>query len=340
MKLILKTVLSCLVILALSGTPMDSVAQQHQLHASLVKSKGYVVGSPLSRSGFHRLDSREDTTWSHIGWNVFGIAAFAIDPGNKDRIFLAGGNGVFRSLDGGESWKIVTGWEVTEGQGIAIDPANPNHVYVATAYGVWSSFDGGETWEETNRGFSKTYTQNIAVDRIRAGRLVAATDAGIYISERAEAWRRVTDDVPIMDIHQSNASPNLWAAATRGRGVWISRDGADSWLEVRSRRVRGAHIHAVALDPTNEKKMAAGGWQTGVLISNDGGMSWKRVTKNLPSTNIYEMVFDPDNPGRLYVATIEEGVVFTDNDGRSWESAGMHGTLFFDMQFVDMEATQ
>lgn len=330
-----------LVLLMLVAIVPEVRAQEYKMYAGLVKSTGYVVGSPLARSGFHSFDSREDTTWTQMGWSLPRVSAVAINPDNHDVIYLSCGNGVLRSLDGGESWKIVTGWDFTEGQGIALDPNKTESVYAASAYGIWATDDGGETWREANNGFAKTYTQNVAVDRTTADRVLAATDGGVYLStDGANTWTRVSEDAPILDIHQSDADANLWIAATRGRGVWISDDGGNSWKEVRSRRVRGKTIHAAVLDPTNPKKMAAGGWNTGVLISNSGGSSWKVSTKGLPRDDIYELVFDPEIPGRLYAATIERGVFYTDNDGKSWHSAGMYGTLVFDMQFVKEEAGQ
>ncbi len=318
----------------IASTPGFAGAQSHELYAGLIKSKGYVVGSPLSQSGFHKLVNEGDTTWAHIGWNIPRVSALAIDKGNPNTIFLACGNGVLRSLDGGSSWKIVTGWDFTEAQGIAIDQGNPSDVYAASAYGIWRTEDGGETWIESNVGFEKTYTQNVAVDKVTRGRVLAATDGGVYESQRAAEWRRVSDDVPIQDLHQSDADPTLWIAATRGSGVLLSTDAGSTWEKVKDKRVRGKHIFAAVLDPTDVNRMAAGGWKTGVLISTDGGRRWKKVTKGLPSQNVYEMVFDPSNPGRLYVATVEEGIFYTDDEGKTWSSAGMYGTLVFDMQFI------
>ena len=316
-------------------------AQEYELYAGLVKSTGYVVGSPLARSGFHRLDSLEDTTWTQIGWSLPRVSALAINPNNQDEIFLSCGNGVLRSQDNGKSWKIVTGWEFTEGQGIAMDPNRTQDVYAASAYGIWRTNDGGETWIESNNGFRKTYTQNVAVDRTTPGRVLAATDGGVYLSvDGAQNWKIVTDDAPVLDIHQSDADPNIWVAATRGRGVWVSKDNGNTWNEVRSRKVRGKTIHAAVLDPTNPDRMAAAGWNTGVMISNTGGASWKVLRKGLPIDDFYELVFDPMNPGRLYAATIERGIFYTDNEGKSWHSAGMYGTLFFDLQFVKVEDGQ
>jgi photosystem II stability/assembly factor-like uncharacterized protein len=157
------------------------MAQNHpQLYASLVKSKGYVVGSKLAASGLHRYDGNQ--TWTHLGWNTPRISAISYDPENADIIFLACGNGAVRTLDGGESWRVTTDWRVTETQDIAVDPNAPQHVYLATAYGVWRTKDRGETWTEASAGITKKYTQALKVDRTQGGRVLIGTEGGVYLS--------------------------------------------------------------------------------------------------------------------------------------------------------------
>ncbi len=143
-----------LLLLACALLLLPSVAQgQHQLFAGLIRTKGYVVGSPLSASGLFRF-AGADTNWTHIGWNHPRISAVAFDPDDPDTFYLAAGSGVLRTMDGGKSWRLVTGWDVTEAQDVVVDPNAPERVYAATAYGIWRSRDRGQTWtapEEAGR---------------------------------------------------------------------------------------------------------------------------------------------------------------------------------------------
>lgn len=310
-------------------------AAQNTLHAGLIKNKGYTAGSALAASGMMRFEG--DTVWSHIGFNhprVFGIG---YDPANPEVVFLSAGNGVLRTLDGGRSWRIVTGWEVTEAQDVIVDPNEPRHVYTATAYGVWRSEDGGDTWIESNAGIptAHTYTHTVVVDRTRPGRLFAATHGGIYASEDgAHSWRLVAaEGIPTYGIAQGTSDPKVWIVGSEERGVLLSSDGGLTWRFARG-DMAGNTIYGVDVDPTDARRLAAAGWGTGVFVSTNGGRSWTQRLRGLPVEDIYEVLFDPDEPGRLWAATVEQGIFRSDDLGRRWVYAGMYGTLVFDLTFV------
>ncbi|MDZ7269500.1 MAG: hypothetical protein ONB48_18955 [candidate division KSB1 bacterium] len=310
--------------------------KQHKLHAGLVKSRGYVVGSGLAASGLHRHDGGQ--VWTHIGWNLPRVSAIAQDPANPDIIYLACGNGAARTRDGGNFWRMTTDWRVTETQDICVDPHAPQHVYLATAYGIWASKDGADTWREASNGLPKKYTQSLRVDRTRAGRVLAGTEGGLYLStDGADSWSLLgPPEVTILDLDQCAAAPNVWLAATQDRGVLRSRDNGTTWEFARG-SIAHAAIYAVAIDPHDAKNMAAAGWGAGVLVSRDGGATWQDRSAGLPVRNCYETVFDIDQAGRLWVATFEEGIFYSDDFGRTWKDAGMHGAIVFDLVFLQHE---
>lgn len=306
------------------------------LYASLVKSKGYVAGGKLSASGLYRFGG--DSSWTHIGWNNPRVYGMAFDRTHPNIIFLACGNGVLRTRDGGQSWRITTGWEVTEALDVAVDPILPRNVYLATAYGIWRSKDQGQTWMESSNGLAKKYTPTIEVDRTRSKRVLAGTEGGLYMSnDGARSWFLVgPKDVTVLDIQQSGTEPGLWLAGTQQDGVLLSGDGGQTWLKARD-GVSKASIYAVAIDPFNAQNQAAAGWDTGVFVSQDGGKHWQRLPEGLPTPHIYELIFDVSQSGEIWAATVEEGIFKSNDFGRSWQYRGMHGALVFDMAFVFRE---
>lgn len=309
---------------------------QATLWAGLIQSKGYVVGSALRQSGLHRLGG--DSTWTHSGWNTPRISGITYDPAHPDTMYLASGNGILRTYDGGASWRLTTDWRITEVQDISLDPHAPDHVYLASAYGVWRTEDGGATWTESNDGLlppGRTYTQTIEVDRSQAGRLVVGTENGVYEStDGAASWHHVGGEgIEVLDLQQSRTDPDVWIAGGYRSGLLLSRDGGRTWTAGPD-ALGSNSIHGVAIDPTDADRMAAVGWGTGVYVTDDGGRSWARRGDALPVDNFYETVFDANEPGRLWVATLEEGVYTSDDLGRTWTSAGLYGTLVFDMAFV------
>jgi len=306
---------------------------QPQLYASLVKSKGYVVGSKLAASGLHRYDGNQ--TWTHLGWNTPRVSAISCDPENADIIFLACGNGAVCTLDGGKSWRVTTDWRVTETQDICVDPNAPQDVYLATAYGVWQTKNRGETWTESNAGIAKRYTQALKVDRTQAGRVLIGTEDGIYLStDGVTSWDLVgPKEVTVLDLDQSQTSSSIWLAATQDQGVLLSNDNGKTWQAPKGNIAKAA-IYAVAIDPFNAQNLAAASWDAGMFVSIDGGKSWQQRNAGLPVRHLYETVFDANQAGRLWVATFEEGVFYSDDFGRTWQDAGMHGAIVFDMVFM------
>lgn len=322
--------------------PLAACAQQQEavLYAGLIKTQGYVVGSALSASGLQRLDG--DTTWTHLGWNTPRISGLSFDPTDPDVIYLASGNGILRTRDGGASWRVTTDWRVTEAQDVDVDPNAPQNIYAGTAYGVWHSDDGAETWHEVNNGIPavrSTYTQTIEVDRTQTGRVVAGTAGGVYLTENAGAsWQRVgADGIEVLDLQQSAKNPQVWIAATQGHGVWLSGDNAATWQQVQGAIAR-QDIHAVAIDPFDAERMVAVGWDTGVLLSTDGGQTWARRGDTLPTPRFYEAIFDANEPGRIWAATLERGIFHSDDDGQTWTYAGMNGTMVFDLLYIGENA--
>ncbi len=322
---------------AQTGASRGGSSGSAQLWAGMIQSKGYVVGSALTESGLVRFDG--DSTWTHYGWNTPRVVGITYDPGQPETIFLASGNGVLRTRDGGDSWRLTTDWRITEVQDVSLDPNAPDHVYLASAYGVWRTEDGGETWVESNDGLlppGNHYTQTIEVDHSQAGRVLVGTEGGVYESrDGARSWRHVGGgrDVEVLDLQQSRADPDVWIAATYRHGVLLSTDNGRTWTEGPA-ALTDKSVHGVAIDPTDARRMVAVGWGTGVHVTEDGGRTWARHGDTLPTDNFYEAVFDANVPGRIWAATLEEGVYHSDDVGRSWVSAGLYGTLVFDMAYV------
>jgi len=337
--------IALLLVAAFAGCAPRPVAKDGDawtLYAGLIKTQGYVVGSPLSSSGLHRLDAdpppgiRTELTWTHLGWNTPRVSGIAVRPDDPGTIFLATGNGVLRTKDGGKTWRLVTGWHVTESQHITVDAARPNEVYVASAYGVWRSMNNGDTWQEYNDGLQRKYTQSIESDRNTPGRVLAATETGIFESN-GNGWRQVgPGGINALEIQQSALEPDVWLVGTQGGGLWLSRDDGATWQKQEGSRDKS--FYAVAINPLDPKQMAATGWDTAVEISTDGGVTWRQIAGELPTRNNYEVVFDRNIPGRLWVATVEKGIYYTDDLGVTWGRGTQPGTLVFDMLFVPASA--
>lgn len=312
-----------------------------QLHVAVLEHENFVAvgGEKHGAAGLYR--HRSDTTWSHLGWGntrSFGLDAIPSEP---EALFLACGNGVLRSLDGGASWTMTTDWRMTEVLDVVVDPNAPTHVYAATAYGVWHSPDKGETWTEVNAGIpapQSTFTQTITADQRQPGHLVVGSETGLFrTTSGGTRWRPVGPrDVAIRDVVQSTADPQRWLAGTEEEGVFRSQDGGQTWSRVGAETPMET-IYAVAVDPSNPDRMAAAGFEGGVFVSEDGGDTWRRV--GLENRRIHALAFDGRRPDRLWAGTLGDGVYYADSFDASWHYAGLKGAVIRAMDFFDVPST-
>ena len=150
--------------------------------------------------------------------NVVYIGTGEHNPRNSTSF----GDGVYRSNDGGDTWTHV-GLETTERIArIRVHPDNPDHVYVGAMghawgahedRGVYRSRDGGETWEKVLYVDPTTGVSDLAIDATNPRILYA----GMWDFLR-QPW------------HFRSGGP--------GSGLYMSRDGGDSWTELTSPRAR------------------------------------------------------------------------------------------------------
>lgn len=349
---------ACVLSLLTSATPSahaqaTTSTPSGTLHVGMIQTKGYVVGSQLDGSGLARLNRLQgaNSTWELLGFSVPRVSAISFDPSNASRVFLANGNGLVRSLDGGATWRIVTPWQVTEAQDIMVDPNDVNAIYAATAYGIWGSQDGGDSWLRlTPTDMMDDYTQSLVVDYTQTGRIIAGQEGGVRISDdRGATWQETTlRGMEVMEVAQDARRGGHFLAATLHDGLYRSTDGARTWSAIpltsivppataageRAREGRtGVSVYSAAFDPTRAGRLVAAGWETGVLYSGDDGETWTQIGTSLPAISFYQVAFDPKRSGRIWAATVEQGLFYTDNQGRTWQSAGLDGTLIFDLSF-------
>lgn len=143
---------------------------------------GSSIGSGLWQS--------DDTgrTWKQLGWKH--IKAFSMDHDSNGRVlYLAAGNGILKSTDFGESWKVMTDWRVAEAMDVHIVDRKPGTVLAATAHGVIKSTDYGVTWYSSHRGIAQPYASRLLIDQEI---VYACNEEGLYRSEDyGETWKLI-----------------------------------------------------------------------------------------------------------------------------------------------------
>lgn len=296
-----------------------------------------IRGNASIGDGVYRSDDA-GRTWRHLGLpETLQIARVRIHPDDSDIVWVAAlgdawgpseARGVYRTLDGGETWeKVLYRDEDTGAIDLVLDPSNPDILYASLlelrrfpwgfrsagpGTGLFKSTDGGDTWVElTDRpglpGGLKGRI-GIAVSPIRPERVWAIIDAelgekGIFRSDDGGAtWTRVNEDADLLQrpwyYHHILADPGdentVWVLNV---GLWKSTDGGASF-----ERVATPHPdhHDLWIDPNDPMRMINGS-DGGGSVSLDGGRSWSTVL-NQSTAQLYHVVTDDQVPYRLYAS--------------------------------------
>ena len=258
--------------------------------------------------------------WRNIGPDRGGrsIASSGVVGRRHEAYFGATGGGLWKTMDGGDTWFPVTDGQVRSASvgAVAVSESNPDLVYIGmgeTAIrgnimpgdGVYRSTDAGKHW--THVGFSESH----GISKIR----IHPTNPDIvYV-----------------------ASFGKYSVPSTERGVFKSTDGGKNWRRVLFRDERSGAID-IAIDRTNpnvlyaalweayrkEYQMSSGGAGSGLFKSTDGGETWKEITRNagLPAGLIGRIgvALTAANPNRVYalVENDKGGLYKSDDAGATW----------------------
>lgn len=275
--------------------------------------------------------------FEHIGINYPLTISATFDPRDPDVFYVACLSGVLRTLDGGKTWRLVTGWDETEPKSIAVDSRHSEIVYTGLPDGIVVSRDRGQTWTRSEKGLPERgkYTQVVQADRHRGGRVLIGCESGIYLTEDgAKSWKRVlaTTDT-VNDIQQSPHHPKWWVAVTQSAGALESTDGGASWKPIKGVPSDKA-LYNVAFAAREPLRLAIASWSHGVLVTEDGGKTWAPRNAGLPSSgHVWRTAIDPDSRF-LYVAIFGQGLYASKDFGLTWRAAGMEGASVQTFTFV------
>ena len=222
------------------------------------------------------------------------IWGLAIDPVHTSRVYAGSFEGVWKTNNGGATWKRVLQNGVLS---LGIDPRRPEIVYAnagggfqlqATRDTIFKSVDGGGSWRATGpSGLHDSYFGHpIVVDRRAPGTIYTGGSRGLFASaSEGRTWkkvlplRRANSGVNAIALDPSRA--NVLYVGTSTQGVMKSVNGGQIWSALRL----GRGISAMAIGRTRPQTIYAGAyWPTrpegqvaGMFASTDGGATWHRL---------------------------------------------------------------
>ncbi len=273
-------------------------------------------------------------TWTHLGLeDTRNIGKVRVHPEDPDTAYVAalghahGPNterGVFRTRDGGKTWKkVLYRGEKAGASDLSIDPNNPRIIYASfwetirrpwelvsggPGSGLFRSNDGGDTWTEIsrNKGLPSGMLGKIGISASAAqsGRvyaIVEAADGAIFRSDNfGETWERGNEDRNLRQrawyYHHIYAHPTdpetVWVLNV---SAWRSDDGGRTFQELSI--PHGDH-HDLWIDPKDPRRIINGN-DGGALVTFNGGESWSEIY-NQPTAEFYHVTTDTQTPYRIY----------------------------------------
>lgn len=376
--------LLCTTIVSIAFTQKKKSTDEPSINSSLVSALNFRMVGPALTSGrisdiaIHPANpntwyvsaasggvwktTNHGTSFSPIfdSYDSYSIGCLAIAPSNPNTIWVgtgennnqrsvAYGDGVYKSVDGGKSFKNM-GLKESEHIGkIIIDPSNENILWVA-AYGpVWSkggergvykSTDGGETWELTLDISEHTGIAEIAIDPSNSSILYASAhqrrrrewtyigggpESGLYKSiDGGENWKEINSGLPKgemgrIGIAVSPVDPNYVYAIVEARGkkggFFRSTNKGETWSKMSSYKTSGNYYQEIICDLTDKDKVFS--MNTWLHHTTDGGKNFVATGESMKHVDNHCIWINPNDPNH-WIVGCDGGIYETYNHAKDW----------------------
>ncbi len=311
-------------------------------------------------------NNRQSTSWgsgvykSTDGGKTFALMGLpqskhinriVIHPTNNDVVLVAatgplfgpgGERGVYKTTDGGKSWKLVLkGDDDTGANDLVMSSTDPNILF-ASMYqrrrtaccmngggpgsALWKSTDSGDTWTKvTGTGFPTGPLGRIAVDVFRQSpNIVYATVEGpAPTAQRAAA---ATENM--------NPAPAARGVVAGVSGVYKSTDGGATWTKQSNTNARPMYFSQLRIDPVNPERIYMGG--VGLHLSVDGGRTFETDAALVTHDDVHGIWIDPKNPDHVIIGN-DGGLATSYDMSRTWQfienvPVGLFYHVGFDME--------
>ncbi|WP_291724641.1 WD40/YVTN/BNR-like repeat-containing protein [Bernardetia sp.] len=305
-------------------------------------------------------------SWENISDPDFGgsIGAVAVSEYDNNVIYVGGGektvrgnvshgNGMWKSLDAGKTWKKIGLEDSRHITRIRIHPKNPDLVYAAVLghlfgsneeRGVYRSKDGGKTWERILFSSKDAGAIDLILDPTNPRVIYASTwkirrtpyslesggeGSALWKStDGGDTWKNLSKEssglpkgtLGIMGVTVSPAKKDrVWAIIeAKDGGVFRSENGGETWAKVndeRKLRQRAWYYTRIYAHPTNPEGVYV--LNVNFHFSSDGGKSYERI--ETPHGDHHDLWLDPQNPERMIIGD-DGGAQISKNAGKSFST--------------------
>ncbi len=291
----------------------------------------------------------------------YSVGCITIDPNNTNTIWVgsgennnqrsvAYGDGIYKSLDGGKSWKNMGLKNSEHIHKIIVSPENSDLIYVAAngplwnkggERGIYMSEDGGETWKNIHSVSDNTGACDLVMDPRDSKVMYAAfqqrrrhvwtyigggPESAIYkTTDGGKNWRKVSSGLPSVDIGRIGlaippSNPDIVyaiveAAQDKG-GFFKSTNRGESWSKMNSYSTSGNYYQELYCHPTDENTVFA--MDTWLHHTEDGGKTFKQTGEKSKHVDNHCMWIDPDDHNHWLVGC-DGGLYETWDAAQNWQ---------------------
>jgi len=260
------------------------------------------------------------TRYVHLGiGDDYVLDNIAVDPSYSHKIYVAAWSVVdnnagdlFRSTDGGQSWKALSGMSGKSIRALELAPSNPKIIVAGALDGVHRSLDGGNTWEKITPDHNPDLRnfESVAIDPKNPDVIYAGTwHLPWKTTDGGKNWshmkKGIIDDSDVFSIIVDPKSPsNVYASACSG--IYHSVDTGEEFHKVQGMPFSARRTRVLMQDPNNSQVVYAGTTE-GLWKTTDAGKTFKRMTG--PNVIVNDVMIDPRNSARVLLATDRSGVL-------------------------------
>ena len=305
------------------------------------------------------------TTWDNISDGYFGgsIGSIAVSASHPNVIYVGGGEvtvrgnvspgtGLYKSVDGGRSWKSMGLENARHIPRVRIHPTNPDIVYAAVLgdlfkdsdeRGVYKSVDGGRSWEQVLFANERAGAVDLILDPVNPDVLYASTwnvrrtpydfssggeGSALWKSvDEGETWESLMkhEGMPegphgIIGVTVSPVDPDrVWAIIENEEGgVYRSDDAGGEWERInsdRSLRQRAWYYTRIYADTQDANRVYV--MNVAYHVSTDGGRSFE--ARYAPHGDHHDLWIAPEDPNRMIIAD-DGGAQVSYDAGQSWST--------------------
>ena len=312
-------------------------------------------------------------TWTNVSDGFFktgSVGAIAISPSDPNVMYVgmgehavrgvmtSHGDGLYKSTDGGQTWKKSGLDQTRHISAIRVHPNDPNIAYVAAqgavygpsqARGVFKTTDGGSTWNKMLFVNETTGAADLSMDANNPRILYAGMwdyqrtpwkivsggpGSGIHKSlDGGETWKKLEGGLPskmgkvAVDVSAANSNVVYANIEADKGGVFRSDDGGKSWQQTNSDRVtvaRAWYYIEIFADPVDENRVYV--LNSPVLRSIDGGKTFETIP--VAHVDQHDMWINPRDNNNIVLANDGGGCV-SFNGGKSWSTQNNQPTAQF-----------